>query len=94
MISLVFLFAIIMVVVIAPIAAFTAVRAVGRALEVMRNSPRANDDALEARLGRIEEAIDAMALQIDRLASERQAQLDPDLSKQRRLAAGSGESDS
>ncbi len=74
MIGLFLLFAVLVAVVVVPVATIAAVRAVGRAFNVMGNAAAPPvDDAVDARLTRIEEAIDAMALQIDRISRERRA---------------------
>jgi len=91
-IAYVVVLAVVIAVIVAPIAAYTALRAVGRAFELMREIPRSNGEAVEARLARIEEAIDAMALQIDRLARERE--LRPEAPERRQLSGGIGSSDS
>jgi sensor domain CHASE-containing protein len=73
-IGLFFLFAVLVAVVVVPVATIAAVRAVGRAFNVMGSAAsRPVDDAVDARLTRIEEAIDAMAMQIDRISRERRA---------------------
>jgi hypothetical protein len=71
-IGLFFLFAVLVAVIVVPVATIAAVRAVGRAFNVMGNAAsRPVDDAVDARLARIEEAIDAMAMQIDRISRDR-----------------------
>ena len=70
-IGLFLLFAVLVAVVVVPVATIAAVRAVGRAFNIMGTGAPPVNDAVDARLTRIEEAIDAMALQIDRIARER-----------------------
>ena len=73
-IGLFFLFAVLVAVVVVPVATIAAVRAVGRAFNVMGGAAsRTADETVDVRLTRIEEAIDAMALQIDRISRERRA---------------------
>jgi hypothetical protein len=83
-IGLLILFAVLLAVMVVPIATIAAVRAVGRTLGGLGGASfRPVDDVVDARLTRIEEAIDAMALQIDRISRERRALPGPDEPQER-----------
>jgi hypothetical protein len=71
MIGVLLIFAVLVAVLVVPIATVVAVRVVGRTFDPVRNGSRPIDDTVDIRLARIEEAIDAMAVQIDRLSTER-----------------------
>lgn len=75
MMAFVFVIAMVIAVIVAPVAAYAAVRVVMRTMEVGRSA--VPNDALDARLTRIEEAIDTMAVQIERLADNQRLKLGP-----------------
>ncbi len=78
MIALLAVFAIIAIVVmIVPAIATTVARSVVNSLDRSPSSGSIDQSLVEARLGRIEEAIDAMALQIERLSEHQRALLGP-----------------
>ena len=60
---------------IVPVVATTAARTVARTLDLSRTPGSIDQSLVEARLVRIEEAIDAMALQIERLSEHQRALL-------------------
>jgi predicted PurR-regulated permease PerM len=65
------------VVMIVPAIATTVARSVVNNLDRSPSSGSIDQSLVEARLGRIEEAIDAMALQIERLSEHQRALLGP-----------------
>ena len=77
------LFVLILIVVVAVLVGIVPAIATSVARSVQRNMDRPpfsgsiDQSIVEARLGRIEEAIDAMALQIERLSEHQQALLGP-----------------
>ena len=85
----VLLIALFAAVVVVPVATFAAVRAVGRAFDMVRAERGGMDGSLDARLSRIEEAIDAMALQLDRVSRQIEGQAPEPVSDRPRLRAPS-----
>ena len=78
MIALLAVFAVIAILVmIVPAIATTVARNVISSLDRSPSSGSIDQSLVEARLGRIEEAIDAMALQIERLSEHQRALLGP-----------------
>lgn len=78
MIALLAVFAVIAILVmIVPTIATTVARNVVSSLDRSPSSGSIDQSLVEARLGRIEEAIDAMALQIERLSEHQRALLGP-----------------
>lgn len=69
--------AIAIIVLIVPAIAATVARNVISSLDRSPSSGSIDQSLVEARLGRIEEAIDAMALQIERLSDHQRALLGP-----------------
>jgi hypothetical protein len=70
----VLLLAILVAIIVVPVAIVTATRVAGRTFNGARTD-RLLDPALDDRLARIEEAIDAMALQIESLNQQQRALL-------------------
>lgn len=66
-------------VVVVPAVATAVARNVIRSMDRSPASGSIDQSLVEARLGRIEEAIDAMALQIERLSEHQRALLGPDV---------------
>ena len=77
MIALLAILVIIALVVIVPTVATTVTRNVMSNMNRGPSSGSIDQSLVEARLGRIEEAIDAMALQIERLSDHQRALLGP-----------------
>ena len=74
---LVFIGAILLMVWVVPTIAATVARNVVSTLDRSPASGSIDQSMVEARLGRIEEAIDAMALEIERLGDQQRALLGP-----------------
>ena len=60
--------------VIVPVATFAAVKATGRTFDLVRAERGTVSGSVDARLSRIEEAIDAMALQLERVSRQIEGQ--------------------
>lgn len=71
------LLAAIIALMVIPVATFAAVRAVTQVLGQSGLARPREDSELNVRLTRIEEAIDAMASQIERLSEQQRALLEP-----------------
>jgi len=91
MIVVIVLFAVLMAVIVVPMAVISVVRGLGQVYDLRRSASNGANDAVEARLARIEEAIDAMAIQIDRLGEERRIDRAEIPAEQRRLGPPGGE---
>jgi hypothetical protein len=74
-IGLLVLFVVVLIVLIVPYVATAVARNVVQSLDRSPASGSIDQSIVEARLGRIEEAIDAMALQIERLTDQQRALL-------------------
>lgn len=72
------LVAVVLVVMVVPAIANTVARSVVNSLVRGPSSGSIDQSLVEARLSRIEEAIDAMAVQIERLSDHQRALLGPD----------------
>jgi hypothetical protein len=75
LVAIILLFAILMMLVVVPVAVVAATRAVARTYDSGRREPRMVEPALDDRLTRIEEAIDAMAMQIETMTRQQRALL-------------------
>jgi hypothetical protein len=71
MIVVIVLFVFLMAAIVVPMAVTAVVRGLGQVYDLRRSAGYGTNDAVDARLTRIEEAIDAMAIQIDRMGQER-----------------------
>jgi hypothetical protein len=69
MFGLLIFLVVITAILVVPVAAFYAVRGAMRALEPLRGQA-ADQAALEARLSRIEDAVDTVAAEVERLAEQ------------------------
>lgn len=75
LVAIILLFAILVILVVVPVAVVAATRAVARSYDSGRRQPNMVEPALDDRLTRIEEAIDAMAMQIETMAQQQRALL-------------------
>ncbi len=75
MIALITILATLAVLLVVPAIATTVARSVAQGVARAREPGSIDQELVEARLGRIEEAIDAMAVQIERLSEQQRALL-------------------